>query len=200
MRTAIISVKPSFLFILCPTHLRNRTNSSSKRHSLFIGSKIPKDEEWPFAEGQARTEWHWLTASVTQPSLTCCLPMPPLSLSCLSGCCAVSLPPKSTYIRFTSSGFNLCLPFIAVTKISCQKASCLWQPTVATARSHLAWRQERKHFRHECQESFPEASIVSLFHSLFISDRSSFLFITLSLPTAKLHQQFVQKTLFIYRE
>ena len=95
MRTAIISVKPSFLFILCPTHLRNRTNSSSKRHSLFIGSKIPKDEEWPFAEGQARTEWHWLTASVTQPSLTCCLPMPPLSLSCLSGCCAVSLPPIS---------------------------------------------------------------------------------------------------------
>ena len=90
---------------------------------------------------------------------------------CLSGCCAVSLPPKSTYIRFTSSCCNLCLPFIAVTKISCQKASCLWQPTVATARSHLAWRQERKHFRHECQESFLEAPIVSLFHSLFISDR-----------------------------
>ena len=81
--------------LLCPTHLRNRTNSSSKRHSSFIGSNIPKDEEWPFAEGQARTEWHWLTASVTQPSLTCCLPMPPLSLSCLSGYCAVSLPPIS---------------------------------------------------------------------------------------------------------
>ena len=81
--------------LLCPTHLRNRTNSSSKRHSSFIGSNIPKDEEWPFAEGQARTEWHWLTASVTQPSLTCCLPMPLLSLSCLSGCCAVSLPPIS---------------------------------------------------------------------------------------------------------
>ena len=32
---------------------------------------------------------------VTQPSLTCCLPMPPLSLICLSGCCAVSLPPIS---------------------------------------------------------------------------------------------------------
>ena len=32
-------------------------------------------------------------ATVTQPSLTCCLPMPSLSLSCLSGCCAVSLPP-----------------------------------------------------------------------------------------------------------
>ena len=81
--------------LLCPTHLRNRTNSSSKRHSSFIGSNIPKDEEWPFAEGQARTEWHWLTASVTQPSLTCCLPMPPLSWDSLSGCCAVSLPPIS---------------------------------------------------------------------------------------------------------
>ena len=31
--------------LLCPTHLRNRTNSSSKRHSSFIGSNIPKDEE-----------------------------------------------------------------------------------------------------------------------------------------------------------
>ena len=123
-----------------------------------------------------------------------------LFVCCLSGCCAVSLPPKTTYIRFTSSCFNLCLPFIVVTKISCQKASCLWQPTVATARSHLAWRQERKHFRHECPESFLEAPIVSLFHSLFLNAKSSFLFITLSLPTAKLHQQFVQKTLFIYRE
>lgn len=45
MRTAIISVKPSSLFIICPTHLRNRTNSSLKRHSSFIGSNIPKDEE-----------------------------------------------------------------------------------------------------------------------------------------------------------
>ena len=91
--------------LLCPTHLRNRTNSSSKRHSSFIGSNIPKDEEWPFAEGQARTEWHWLTASVTQPSLTCCLPMPPFSLGSLSGCCAVSLPPISFI-------FASCLPFI----------------------------------------------------------------------------------------
>ena len=37
-------IRLSFL-LLCPTHLRNRTNSSSKRHSLFIGSNIPKDEE-----------------------------------------------------------------------------------------------------------------------------------------------------------
>ena len=43
----------------------------------------------------SRKGWHWRTASVTQSSLTCCLPMPPLSLSCLSGCCAVSLPPIS---------------------------------------------------------------------------------------------------------
>ena len=99
--------------LLCPTHLRNRTNSSSKRHSSFIGSNIPKDEDWPFAEGQARTEWHWRTASVTQPSLTCCLPKPPLSLSCLSGYCAVSLPPIS--FIFTSCIpfiFTSCIPFI----------------------------------------------------------------------------------------
>ena len=126
--------------------------------------------------------------------------MPHLSLGSLSGYCAVSLPPKSPYIRFTSSCCNLCLPFIAVTKISCQKASCLWQPTVATARIHLPWRQERKHTRHECQESFPDAPIASLFHFLFISVKPSFPFITVSHPTAKLHQQFVQKTLFIYRE
>ena len=95
MRTAIISVKPSSLFITL-------SHPSAKPHQQFVKAtffiyreKIPKDEEWPFAEGQARTEWHWLTASVTQPSLTCCLPMPPLSLSCLSGCCAVSLPPIS---------------------------------------------------------------------------------------------------------
>ena len=93
---AFINARSSFHFYyFCPTHLRNRTNSSSKRHSSFIGSNIPKDEERPFAEGQARTEWHWLTASVTQPSLTCCLPMPPLSWDSLSGCCAVSLPPIS---------------------------------------------------------------------------------------------------------
>ena len=36
--------------------------------------------------------------------------------------------------------------------------------------------------------------------SAFLNDKSSSLFITLSLPTAKPHQQFVQKTLFIYRE
>ena len=42
---------------------------------------------------------------MTQPSLTCCLPMPPLSLGSLSGCCAVSLPPISFI-------FTNCIPFI----------------------------------------------------------------------------------------
>ena len=59
------------------------------------GATSRKMKNGHLAEGQARTEWHWLTASVTQQSLACCLPMPPLSLSCLSGCCAVSLPPIS---------------------------------------------------------------------------------------------------------
>ena len=71
-------------------------------------------------------------------ALSCCRPMP---CSSYVACLAVAQfhsHPKPTYIRFTSSCFNLCLPFIIVTKISCQKASCLWQPTVATARSHLS--------------------------------------------------------------
>ena len=43
---AFINARSSFHFYyFCPTHLRNRTNSSSKRHSSFIGSNIPKDEE-----------------------------------------------------------------------------------------------------------------------------------------------------------
>ena len=42
--------------------------------------------------------------------------------------------------------------------------------------------------------------LVIAMRSAFLNDKSSSLFITLSLPTAKLHQQFVQKTLFIYRE
>ena len=64
-------------------------------------------------------------------------------------------------------------PFIAVTKISCQKAPWLWRPTVATAISHMAWRLERKHTRHGCQESFPITPAASLFHFSFINDRSS---------------------------
>ena len=42
--------------------------------------------------------------------------------------------------------------------------------------------------------------LVIAMRSAFLNDKSSSLFITLSLPTANPHQQFVQKTLFIYRE
>ena len=101
---------------------------------------------------------------------------------CLSGCCAVSLPPKSTYIRFTLSCYNLCLPCIAVTKISCQKAPWLWWPSVATAISHMAWRLERKHTRHECQESFPITPAASLFRPSIIIGKPFSLYSTSSLP------------------
>ena len=73
-------------------------------------------------------------------------------------------------------------PFIAVTKISCQKAPWLWRPTVATAISHMAWRLERKHTRHECQESFPITPAASLFRPSVIIGKPFSLYSTSSLP------------------
>jgi hypothetical protein len=84
---------------------------------------------------------------------------------------------------------------------SCRKCfrSCLhakWLLAVATVGCH---RQEAF-----CHEIFVTAvniyPLVIDKRTTFLNDKSSFLFITLSLPTAKPHQQFVQKTLFIYRE
>lgn len=45
MRTAIISVKPSSLFITFPHPSAKPHQQFVKANSLFIGSKIPKDEE-----------------------------------------------------------------------------------------------------------------------------------------------------------
>ena len=76
----------------------------------------------------------------------------------------------------------MAFPFIAVTKISCQKTPWLWRPTVATAISHMAWRLERKHTRHECQESFPITPAASLFRSSIIIGKPFSLYSTSSLP------------------
>ena len=83
-------------------------------------------------------------------------------------------------------------PFIAVTKISCQKAPWLWRPTVATAISHMEWRLERKHTRHGCQESFPITPAASLFRPSVIIGKPFSLYSTSSLPcgiapTAQFH-------------
>lgn len=108
--------------------------------------------------------------------------MPPFSLGSLSGCCAVSLPPISFIFASRLPFIIHGLPFIAVTKISCQKAPWLWRPTVATAISHMEWRLERKHTRHECQESFPITPAASLFRPSVIIGKPFSLYSTSSLP------------------
>ena len=137
---------------------------------------------------------------VTQPSLTCCQPMPPLSVGSLSGCCAVSLPPISFIFASRLPFIIHGLPFYSRYKDFMPKGSL----TVATncrycnkphgmkagAETHSAWMPRE----------FPNYSCRIFVPSSFINDRSSFLFITLSHPSAKPHQQFVKATFFIYRE
>ena len=92
-------------------------------------------------------------------------------------------PTHIFYICFSSSFYNPWFTlFIAVTKISCQKAPWLWRPTVATAISHMAWRLERKHTRHGCQESFPITPAASLFRPSIIIGKPFSLYSTSSLP------------------
>ena len=84
-------------------------------------------------------------------ALSCCLPMPCSSyIACLAVAQFHSHP--NPFITVSRPLVIIFVFFIAVTKISCQKAPWLWRPTVTTAISHTAWRQERKHTRHECQE------------------------------------------------
>ena len=137
---------------------------------------------------------------VTQPSLTCCQPMPPFSVGSLSGCCAVSLPPISFIFASRLPFIIHGLPFYRRHKDFMPKGSL----TVATncrycnkphgmkagAETHSAWMPRE----------FPNYSCRIFVPSSFINDRSSFLFITLSHPSAKPHQQFVKATFFIYRE
>lgn len=108
--------------------------------------------------------------------------MPPLSWDSLSGCCAVSLPPISFIFASRLPFIIHGLPFYSRYKISCQKAPWLWRPTVATAISHMAWRQERKHTRHGCQESFPITPAASLFRPSVIIGKPFFLYSTSSHP------------------
>lgn len=101
-------------------------------------------------------------------------------------------PTHTFYIRFTYSRYNLRSPILISPKISCQKAPCLWQPTVATAKSHLAGRLERKHTRHECRQSLLNAPAASLCLPLFIDGEPFPCSITSSLPcgtapTAQFH-------------
>ena len=113
---------------------------------------------------------------VMLPSLTCCLPMPPLSLICLSGCCAVSLPPISfifaSRLPFIIHGF----PFYSRHKDFMPKGSF----TVATncrycnkphgmkagAETHPAWMPRE----------FPYYSCRIFVPFSFINARSSFHF------------------------
>ena len=108
--------------------------------------------------------------------------MPSLSLSCLSGYCAVSLPPISFIFASCLPFIIHGLPFYSRHKDFMPKGSLTVATNCRYCNKPHGMKQERKHTRHGCQESFPITPAASLFRPSVIIGKPFSLYSTSSLP------------------